>query len=139
MLYIEQKISFVSRAEHISTRERLATRTCVKVRFSALDAKCTILSAVHRKLALSMSFLLAESLFSRIRAVKFYVCGNSIFRKQNDTNLAKYRLTSNKKYRSYHLQNVFQRASVSRLDLALKFTFPYFIRNVIICPRYTES
>ena len=38
-----KKISFVSRAKRILTREQIATRSCVKILLSALDTKYTIL------------------------------------------------------------------------------------------------
>ena len=48
--------------------------------------------------------LRAESWFSRISVVKFYVCGKSIFRTQNDIVSVNFRYTANKKYRSYHVR-----------------------------------
>ena len=88
--------------------------------------------------------------------------GKSTFRTQNDTDLANYRYTSNKKNLWYHVRNVFNRASKSRqgprrheeprfafvesrllrvdrlslrLALALKYVFPYLIRNILFSTR----
>ena len=59
----------------------------------------------------------------------------STFRTQNETDLASYRLSSNKKNRSYHVRNVLNRADESRqgprFALALKYAFPHLIRNIL--------
>ena len=63
----------------------------------------------------------AKSWFSHTCAVKFYLCGKSTFRTQNDTDWANFRYTKNEKYHSYHVRNDF--LSPVHLKLALSVTF----------------
>ena len=78
------------------------------------------------KVSLVGVILRAESRFSRTSARK------STVRTQNDTDSANFRYTANKKYRSYHVRNVFNRVSESRLALALKYAFPHLERNILL-------
>ena len=73
--------------------------------------------------------------------LKFYGtgAGKSSFRMINDTVSANFQYTANKKYRSFHVRNVFPGGSELRLALALKYAFPHLIWNVLFCPTYTES
>ena len=68
------------------------------------------------------------------RNLKFYrtSAAKSTFRTQNGTDSANFRYTENKKYRSYHVRNVFNRASESLLASALKYAFPHLIRNILL-------
>ena len=59
------------------------------------------------------------------------MCGKSTFHTQNDTNL---RYIANKKYRLYDVRNLFLRASELRFSLAIKYTFPRLIRNILFFP-----
>ena len=133
------KKSFVSRAERILTRERVATciettrgtlalvgtRYCVKICLSALDTKYTILSAVHRKLVESVSLLRAKSWFFSTSA------GKSTFSTQNDADSANFRYTADKRNRSYHVRRYEESRPLSRLALALKYALPHLIRNIL--------
>ena len=67
----DKTVYIVSRAKRILTREQVASCLRVKIRLSALDTKNTILSAVHRKLALSVSFCARKVDFTHTSAVKF--------------------------------------------------------------------
>ena len=96
------------------------TRSCGKIHLFAHDTKYTILPTVQPKLALSVSFFVRKvnfpALVGKILSVrkietnlKCYrtIAGNSTFRMQNDTDSTNFRYKANKKYRLYHVRNVF--------------------------------
>ena len=76
------------------------------------------LSAIQRKLALSVSFCVRKVdfliffLILSVRKIKTNITfsrtspGKSTFRTQNDTNSANFWYTANKKYPSYHVRNI---------------------------------
>ena len=79
-----------------------------------------LLSAVHRKLAMPVSFCMRKVDFpalcgkiSRVRKIGtnlLFSCNSakkSTFRTQNDTDLSKLRYTANNRNRSYYVQKVF--------------------------------
>ena len=62
---------------------------------------------VHQKLALSVSFCVGKVDFLALVRQNFTFAAKYTFRTQNDTDSANFRYTANKKYRSYHVLNVF--------------------------------
>ena len=104
--------------------KNVATRSCVKIRFTALDMKYTILSAVHRKLALSVSFFVRKVGFPALGRLNFKCVENQLSARKTTSSRLTFGIQQTK-----IIVNI--TCGTTRLALALKYAFLHLIRNIL--------